>query len=151
MIKKRYFVILLSAVIISLTASCSSNKAEVQAVETDVSLEEAAVGNTMVHNYRMELSGQEEAKASGLIPRICLFEDQSFTFSFDVLSSYYAVGTYEMTDEKLILKTNDKERTYVFHITDEGITFIESESYDVRLTDEDFGVAIRDGSLFIEE
>ena len=56
-----------------------------------------------------------------------------------------------MTDEKLILKTNDKERTYVFHITDEGITFIESESYDVRLTDEDFGVAIRDGSLFIEE
>ncbi|MCI8454894.1 MAG: hypothetical protein HFE84_09825 [Lachnospiraceae bacterium] len=49
------------------------------------------------------------------------------------------------------MQTNDKERTYILYIADEGITFIEPESYDVRHTDENFGMAIRDGSLFMDE
>ncbi len=57
----------------------NSNKATIQAYKTNVELEEATVENT-VHSYRMALMGQEEAENSGLIPRICLFEDKNSRF-----------------------------------------------------------------------
>ena len=45
-----------------------------------------------------------------------------FQFTYSVLSSYIAVGNYELTDDKLTLKTDDGNNIYVFNV--EGNTFV---------------------------
>lgn len=56
-------------------------------------------------------------------PTIILSQkEQRFQFTYSALSSYIAVGTYELTDSELTLKTDDGNNTYVFTIA--GNTFI---------------------------
>lgn len=45
-----------------------------------------------------------------------------FQFTYSALSSYIAVGNYELTDAELTLKTDDGNNTYVFDV--EGNTFV---------------------------
>lgn len=47
----------------------------------------------------------------------------TFTFSWSAFSSYFAVGRYEIENERLTLKTDDGMYTFVFDITEKGYVF----------------------------
>ena len=56
-------------------------------------------------------------------------KDNRFQFYWSALSSYIAIGTYELTDDKLILTTDDDyKNVYVFEKTAEGYAFAAEES-----------------------
>ncbi|MBQ8836079.1 MAG: hypothetical protein IJ002_01060 [Clostridia bacterium] len=62
-------------------------------------------------------------------PSIFLYDDpQTFSFTYSAFSSYFAVGTYELTDDTLTLKTNDGMNTYVFDVADNTFVFDASRS-----------------------
>lgn len=82
------------------------------------------------------------------LPTINLDNDK-FTFSYDTLSSYLPVGSFEISENKLILKTDDNKYKYVFRIEDKSLFFIKSESLDVMLTDSSFGTQIENDSEFV--
>jgi len=75
--------------------------------------------------------------------------ESTFTFEYDVTSSYLSVGKYEINDNRLTLRTNDEKFKYTFRIDGDSLFFIESESSDVSLNDEKIGIKINDGSEFI--
>ncbi|MBE6955139.1 MAG: hypothetical protein E7449_04420 [Ruminococcaceae bacterium] len=56
-------------------------------------------------------------------PGFALFEDGTFSMTFSMVSSYIGVGTYEMTEDKLTLRTNDGQFVYVFDIVDDKMIF----------------------------
>lgn len=56
-------------------------------------------------------------------PGFALFEDGTFSMTFSVYSSYIGIGTYEMTEDKLILRTDDGQFIYVFDIVDDKMIF----------------------------
>ena len=65
-----------------------------------------------------------------LPPTLQLQDGQRFHFRYSAYSSYYAYGTYEIKDSKLILSTEDGLYTYVFDIGNGGFIFdAESSSY----------------------
>lgn len=87
----------------------------VKALETNESVE-----NT--HNdtkiYMLKADREE------VLPQIIIDEDdKSFSLSYDVMSSYLAVGTYTENSDQFILKTDDGKYQYTFDITD-GSEFI---------------------------
>jgi hypothetical protein len=64
-------------------------------------------------------------------PTVSLENGNRFTFTYSLLSSYYAVGSYEIDDGSLILKTDDGEYKYVFKIKDNTLIFNEKESSEI--------------------
>lgn len=76
-------------------------------------------------------------------------EEGTFSFSYDVLSSYLAVGTYETNGDKVELTTEDGKFHYTFYSADEDtLRFSADESSDVQLTDNRIGAVITDGTVF---
>ena len=76
-------------------------------------------------------------------------EEGTFSFSYDVLSSYLAVGTYETNGDKVELTTEDGKFHYTFYSADEDtLRFSADESSDVQLTDNRIGAVITDGAVF---
>ncbi len=95
--------------------------------------------------YYMVVNGQQERE----IPNLTLFSDGTFGFSYDALSSYYAVGDYEVKDDKLIVSTEDGKYHYTFKKDDDNqYIFIADESSDVSLINKRMGVPIEDGAIF---
>lgn len=79
-------------------------------------------------------------------------EEGTFSFSYDVLSSYLAVGTYETNGDKVELTTEDGKFHYTFYSADEDtLRFSADESSDVQLTDNRIGAVITDGTVFSAE
>ena len=76
-------------------------------------------------NYIMQES-EEPSK-----PTVSLEDGNRFTFTYSLLSSYYAVGSYEIDDGNLILKTDDGEYKYVFKIKDNTLIFNAKESSEI--------------------
>ena len=76
-------------------------------------------------------------------------EEGTFSFAYDVLSSYLAVGTYETNGDKVELTTEDGTFHYTFYSADEDtLRFSADESSDVQLTDNRIGAVITDGAVF---
>ena len=76
-------------------------------------------------------------------PGFALFEDGTFSMTFSVVSSYIGIGTYEMTEDKLTLRTDDGKFVYVFDIVDDKMIFdAEASSEMVWFSD------MKDGSVF---
>ena len=76
-------------------------------------------------------------------PGFALFEDGTFSMTFSAVSSYIGIGTYEMTEDKLTLRTNDGQFTYVFDIVDDKMIFdAEASSEMVWFSD------MKDGAVF---
>lgn len=97
-------------------------------------------------NYYMET----KEDADGFTPCLSVFDDGTFGFTYDVLSSYLANGTYTIEDQQLILKTDDGKYQYIFEIEDDDtLLFVKDKSSDVSLIQKDIGVAITDGARFI--
>lgn len=67
-------------------------------------------------------------------PTLLLSEkDQSFQFTLSALSSYLPVGKYEWNGERLVCRTDDGEKIYVFRYDSyqDTLTFLASESSDI--------------------
>ena len=100
-------------------------------------------------NYHMELS-QEQQNNEKIAPVITInIDDKSFLFSYDVLSSYFTIGTYEINDNILTATTNDDKYHYTFEIIDENtLCFVEQESSKITVIDTNFCVVPQNGALF---
>ena len=100
-----------------------------------------------VKNYYM--NAEELGKTEQSLPCLTLLDKENFVFSYDVLSSYIPMGTYEITDGELIATDKEKGSRYVFEVVDENtLKFIQEKSADVSLTEENAGAVITDGALF---
>jgi len=75
--------------------------------------------------------------------------ESTFTFQYDVTSSYLSMGKYEINGSRLILRTDDEKFKYIFRIDGDSLFFIKSESSVVTLNDEKMGTIIIDGSEFV--
>lgn len=95
--------------------------------------------------YRMT-----DAENGKTVPTLILNRrDNSFSFTFDPLSSYVSYGTYERADGKLICKTADGQYQFVFMVTDEAtLVFDKKDSSPVRVTDNKIANEIKDGAVF---
>lgn len=51
-----------------------------------------------------------------------------FQFTFSAFSSYWPHGTYDLTEGRLTLRTDDGEKVYVFHQSEDGFVFDAAES-----------------------
>lgn len=91
-----------------------------------------------IGDYIMEKS-EEIAK-----PTVQLKDGNKFIFNYSPLSSYMALGSYEVDDDSnLILKTDDGEFQYVFKIKEKTLIFNSEESAVIPSY-----VSIPDGSIF---
>lgn len=122
------------------TADTSAAETSViKALETNESMEPAE-NNTKL--YLLKTDAEE------FIPQLILNdEEKTFSFSYDVLSSYLAVGTYTESNGQLELKTDDGKYHYIFDIIDENtLKFNLESSSDVN---GGLGAEIADGAEFI--
>lgn len=77
-------------------------------------------------------------------------ETGAFAFSFDALSSYLPVGSYEQDGSILRCLTDDSLYTYLFRVVNETtLAFMADGSAEVRLTDQRLGEPVLDGSVFL--
>lgn len=64
-----------------------------------------------------------------IAPRFTLSPNTNqFQFSFSAYSSYLPYGTYNLTDGTLTLRTDDGEKVYVFHQSEDGFVFDAAQS-----------------------
>jgi len=77
---------------------------------------------------------------------VCLFDDGQFQFIFSPLSSYIAIGSYTIENDRLILHTNDGMFVYVFDMVDDTLVFDAEAS-----TDRVWYSGITDGSVFVQQ
>lgn len=95
--------------------------------------------------YRMTDAGSGKT-----VPTLTLNRsDNSFSFTFDPLSSYLNYGTYERANGKIICKTDDGQFRYVFKVTDEAtLVFDKKSSSPVTVTDSKIASEIKDSAVF---
>lgn len=92
-------------------------------------------------------SGPEMMKASLIID----VEKERFIFSYDSLSSYLSEGSYVIDEDVLTAKTSDGRFVYLFNVIDsETLVFVEEGSTDVKVIDDRFGEAIKNGMRLIK-
>lgn len=91
-----------------------------------------------------------EAPNNIFVPRLELDRNnETFSIMHDVLSSTIIGGTYKIQDNMLVAKTDDNKSTYQFEIVDSRtLKFVQSNSSEIALTDENVGIPISDGSIF---
>lgn len=85
---------------------------------------------TTVQNIPVGTYIMRESKETSK-PIVLLKDGNRFTFTYSLLSSYYAVGSYEIDDGNLILMTGDGEYKYVFRIKDNTLIFNAKESSEI--------------------
>ena len=75
--------------------------------------------------------------------------DKTFSFTYDALSSYLSVGTFEISNGILTASTDDGERTYIFSIVDDNtLKFVAKGSFEIKLTDDRIGTLVTDQAMF---
>ncbi len=80
------------------------------------------------------------------------FEKSTFTFCYDLLSSYLPQGTWEIEKGKVIATTDDKNHVYIFDIVDhDTIAFVQKGSSILTYIDDKITThpKIVDGTKFI--
>ncbi len=94
--------------------------------------------------------------ASDVAVQIMLSQsDDRFSFAWSPLSSYFAYGKYELTEDRLTLKTDDGENIYVFDRRDDGFAFDEENSdkipaYKASEESDKLINPVPDGAVFTE-
>lgn len=140
--KNRFWILLVVSALVLIACRANYLKADQEkkrAVETNESVESVKT-NTKIYLLK---DGQE-----GFVPQIVLNEsDHTFQFSYDVMSSYLAVGTYTKDHGQLELKTDDGKYYYIFDIADDHtLKFDQGNSSDIKMI---MGEGIQDGAEFI--
>lgn len=110
--KKSVILILFMIVIAYVLVGCSKSS-------------QTTVQYVSVGTYLMQES-EEPVK-----PSLLLEDTKRFTFNYSALSSYIAIGTYEIFNGNLILKTDDGKYKYVFEIKDTSLIFKAKESSEI--------------------
>lgn len=68
-------------------------------------------------------------------------EDKTFTFTFDVLSSYGNIGSIKFNKGNLICKTDDNKNTFIFQIEDNNtLKFDATQSSSTTTVDNNIAV-----------
>lgn len=99
--------------------------------------------------YRMTVQGNPD---TALLPELELQEDGTFTFWYDMLSSYLSYGTYQVSDGVLTADTSDGRCHYEFRIVDHRtVAFDAARSSELHLIQPDLGVEVPDGAVFCLE
>lgn len=114
--------------------------------ETDFETPEFVECVSEAQNYYM-ITDEKES----LVPCLALFDDGTFGFTYDVLSSYYPHGVWRKEGDRLIAVTDDGKYTYVFQSDNGRYIFLQEESSDAALTDRGIGAAITDRAVFAPE
>lgn len=99
-----------------------------------------------IQSYIMDIETHENV----LVPIIELNENnKTFSITHDPLSSTIIEGTYKTKNNILSVETYDKRNNYQFEIIDsKTLKFIQKDSSELKLTDENVGISITDGSVF---
>lgn len=84
-------------------------------------------------------SGSEEI----IKPNVRLYSSGKFQFVFSALSSYVGIGEYELSEERLVLRTDDGEYTYTFEVVEDMLIFDAEDSSGVLWFSD-----IEDGAVF---
>lgn len=113
-----------------------------KALETNESAEEIQ-NDTKMYIMKSDIEG--------VLPQIFLDEDNNtFSFSYDVLSSYLNHGTYVENDGQLVLNTDDGKYQYTFEIIDDyTLRFDKKNSSEIKQIDKAVGLEIEDGAEFV--
>jgi hypothetical protein len=122
--KKLLFIKFILLVLTCVLLGCSNN---LKATEQYIS----------IRDYVMQES-EEPVK-----PTVSLEDSNKFTFTYSVLSSYIAIGTYEVDNDNLVLKTDDGKYEYVFKIKDGNLIFSATESSEIPSF-----ASVPDGAVF---
>lgn len=78
------------------------------------------------------------------------YKDKTFSFSYDVFSSYLSYGTFSEENGKITAVTDDGWYTYIFEVKDEDtIAFVGAGSSAIIMTEGE--PVIKDGSEFIRQ
>lgn len=137
--KKILYIVLLIVLSGLFLVGCSnSQKADIELEFTDDS--------SGVQSYIMDVETQYDM----LVPRIELDKNNgTFSITHDILSSTIIGGTYKIKNNTLLAETYDEKSTYQFEIIDsKSLKFIQNNSSEIKLTDENVGISISDGSVF---
>ncbi len=136
---------------ITAATTAIETKAPAYAYETDTDLsdyiqDQQQTSSILTGSYYLQLSSDP---SDVFVPCLSLFDDGTFGFTYDLLSSYYSNGAYDVVDKKITLNTDDGKYQYVFLMKDNGeLIFQAGESSDVELIQPNFGTKITDGSIF---
>lgn len=112
--KPAFWMILVAVITCAITAVCLLTNPKSYDV-TD--LEEYY--KTSVYHY----SSEKNQATLSLEP-----QSKTFTFTFSMLSSYFAMGTYEEDDEFIIARGDDGNHTYIFQKNGQSIVFVADKS-----------------------
>ncbi len=66
-----------------------------------------------------------------LYPILSLESGNKFSFTYSVLSSYIAYGSYELSGDELLLKTSDGKYEYRFRVDGKTLIFNAEESSEL--------------------
>lgn len=132
---------ILFIIMLSVLTGCINNTSQI-VLETNTSIE-SVQNNTKIY----VLNGNK----GEFLPEIVLNTiDNTFSFSYDVLSSYLSIGAYKESQDRLELITDDGEYHYVFDIVDKStLKFNKDESSNVTLIDNRMGIELSNGAEFI--
>lgn len=98
----------------------SECKATVVRMGDDIKIDEPTTAFRKVDGSVTYTYGTETSFTN---PYINLKKNGEFYFFYSVYSSYMCVGTYDMSDEKLVLETDDGVYTYVFKVDGDNLIF----------------------------
>lgn len=79
-------------------------------------------------------------------------DDKACSFSFSLLSSYFPVGTYEETNEAIVMKSDDGKQKYTFRKENGKLIFVAAQSSEMPKYAYSSGakaeVCVPDGAIF---
>lgn len=76
-------------------------------------------------------------------------KDSSFSFTYDILSSYLSAGSYEIEGNLLSAETEDEKYHFTFEIIDnENLRFLQEKSSEIELTNREYGPKLQDKAVF---
>lgn len=86
-----------------------------------------------------------------LVPSLTLdAKNKTYIFSYDMLSSYLSVGSYEQDGDVIVCLTEAGRSPFLFRVVNETtLAFIAEGSAGVTLTDPRIGESVVDGSVFL--
>lgn len=80
-------------------------------------------------------------------PNFALKDNSRFVFMYSPLSSYYAEGEFQLSDTRLIMKTDDGKNTYVFKV--DGNKYVFDAASSSKMPDYNVtGTPVPDGAVF---
>ena len=80
-------------------------------------------------------------------PNFALKDNSRFVFMYSPLSSYHAEGEFQLSDTRLIMKTDDGKNTYVFKV--DGNKYIFDAASSSKMPDYNVtGTPVPDGAVF---